>query len=142
MREALRRECGRGRRYDRRVALVLLRLELPLSDEFLSTAGRILRSSVRAVDLPCYLGDGSFAVVLPEATVVDAQRVHRRLDAALARELGALRPPAFGAAVVELRADEDPVSFFDRAQRTLTQTTQDDPPAADGARRELYLASA
>jgi GGDEF domain-containing protein len=141
MREALRRECARAQRYDRRVALILLRLELPLTDELLSTAGRILRSSVRAVDLPCYLGDGSFAVVLPEATAVDARCAHRRLDA-VARELDAFRPPAFRAVVVELQADEDPVSFFDRAQRTLAQATQDDPQAADGVRRELYLASA
>jgi diguanylate cyclase (GGDEF)-like protein len=142
MREALRRECARVRRYDRHVAFILLRLELPLTDQFLSTAGRILRSSVRAVDLPCYLGEGSFAVILPEATLVDAQRLHRRLDAVVAGELDAPRPRRSRAAVVELRVDEDPVSFFERAQRTLAQLTPDNTQAADEVSRELDLASA
>jgi diguanylate cyclase (GGDEF)-like protein len=142
MREALRRECARARRYDRRVGFILLRLELSLTDELLSTTGRILRSSVRAVDLPCYLGEGLFAAVLPEAALVDAQRVHRRLDAVIAGELAALRLPPSRAAVVELRADEDPVSFFDRAERLLAQATQDGTQAEDEGSRELYLASA
>jgi diguanylate cyclase (GGDEF)-like protein len=142
MREALRRECARARRYDRRVAFILLRLELPLADEVLSASGRILRSAVRAVDLPCYLGKGSFAVILPEATIVDAQRLHRRLDAVVARRLDGLRFPPSRAAVVELRVDEDPVSFFERAQRTLAQATRDDAQAEDELSRELDLASA
>jgi GGDEF domain-containing protein len=140
MRQALRRECARARRYDRRVAFMLLRLDLPLTNEFLSTAGRILRSAVRAVDLPCYLGKGSFAVILPEATLVDAQRLHRRLDAVAAGRLGGFRLPPSRAAVVELRVDEDPVSFFARAQRTLAHATRD--ATQDEASREFDLASA
>jgi GGDEF domain-containing protein len=140
MREALRRECARARRYDRRVAFILVRLELPLTDEFLSTAARILKSAVRAVDLPCYLGKGSFAVILPEATLIDAQRLHRRLDTVVAERLDGLRLPPSRAAVVELRDDEDSVSFFDRAQRALAPAGRGTKPEAEVS-RELKLAS-
>jgi GGDEF domain-containing protein len=142
MREALRRECARARRYDRRMALILIRLQLPVAEELLSTAGGILRSAIRAVDLPCYLGRGSFAVILPEATLLDAQRLHRRLDAAIAGRFDGLRPSPSRAAVVELRADEDAVSFFARAQRTLAQESHDDAQTDDEVSRELDLASA
>jgi GGDEF domain-containing protein len=138
--EALRRECARARRYDRPVAFILLQLGLPLTDELLSTAGRILRSAVRTVDLACHLGKGSFAVILPEATLVDAERLHRRLDAVAAGRLEGHRRPPLRAAVVELQVDEDPVSFFDRAQRTLAQETQDDTQGE--VSRELDFASA
>jgi diguanylate cyclase (GGDEF)-like protein len=142
MREALRRECARACRYDRRVAVIFFRLALPETDEFLSTAARILRSAVRAVDLPCYLGNGSFAVILPEATVVDAQRLQRRLDAVVARRLDGRRLPPSRAAVVELRVDEDPVSFFERAQRTFAQAAEGDTQAQDQVSRDLDFASA
>jgi GGDEF domain-containing protein len=140
MREELRRECARARRYGRRMALILLRLELPLTDELLATAGHVLRSAVRAVDRPCYLGRASFAVIMPEATLLDAQRLHRRLDAVVGGRLDSLRLFPSRAAVVELRDDEDPVSFFDRAQRTLAQPTYEDRQTHD-ASRELDLAS-
>jgi GGDEF domain-containing protein len=142
MREGLRRECARARRYDRRVALILLRLDMPLTDEFLSIAGRIVRTAVRAVDLPSYLGEGLFTVILPEATLVDAERLHRRLDAVVAGRLEGFRFPLPQAVVVELRVDEDPVSFFERAQRTLAQATQNDTQGEDEVSRELDLASA
>ena len=142
MRAALKRECARARRYDRRVALILLGVDLPLTEELLSTAGSILKSAVRAVDLPCYLGKGSFAVILPEATLADAQRLHRRLGAVVARRLDGSRLSPSPAAVVELRDDEDPVSFLNRARRTLARTARDDAQDEDEVGAELNLASA
>jgi GGDEF domain-containing protein len=141
MRGALKRECVRARRYGQRVALILLRVELPLTDEVVSSAGRILRSAVRAVDLPCYLGGGSFAVILPETALLDAQRLHHRLDAVVSGRLGNLQRFPSRAAVVELRADEDPISFLERAQQTLARATYD-AQTSDEVSRELDLASA
>lgn len=142
MRAALGRECARARRYDRRVALILLRLDLPLTNELLSRAGELLGSAVRSVDLPCYLGERSFAVILPEAALADAQRLHGRLEAALVSRLDGFRIGSSPVAVLELRVEEDPVSFFDRAQRELARAAQDEARTSDGATRELDLASA
>jgi GGDEF domain-containing protein len=142
MRDALSRECARARRYDRCVALILLRLDVPPANELLASAGHILGSAVRDVDLPCYLGEGCFAVILPEARLSDAQRLGRRLGAALDARLDGLRLGASRVAIVELRADEDPVSLVDRARRDLAQRAQDGTPPQDEASRKLDLANA
>ena len=117
MREALRRECARAERYHRQLAFVLLRLDAPLTDDLLATVARILGSAVRGTDLPCYLGEGSFGMILPEAAQIDAQHVHRRLGAVLGRELAR-------AVAVELRVDEDAVSFLERAEKELARAAQ------------------
>jgi len=117
MREALRRECARAERYHRQLAFVLLRLDAPLTDDLLATAARILGSAVRGTDLPCYLGEGSFGMILPEAAQIDAQHVHRRLGGVLGRELAR-------AVAVELRVDEDAVSFLERAEKELARAAQ------------------
>jgi GGDEF domain-containing protein len=125
MRQALGRECARARRYERPVAFILAQLELPLTKEALASAGHILGAAIRTVDLPCYLGEGSFAVILPEAALVDAQRLHRRLEAALASGLDGLPHGSSHIAILELRDDEDAVSFLDRAERELMRAAQD-----------------
>ena len=48
----------------------------PLTNEVLATARRI--SALRFGLQICYLGEGSFGVILPEAAQIDAQQVHRR----------------------------------------------------------------
>ena len=124
MREALRRECARAERYHRQLAFVLLRLDAPLTDDLLATAARILGSAVRGTDLPCYLGEGSFGMILPEAAQIDAQHVHRRLGAVLGRELVGVRLGSPRAVAVELRVDEDAVSFLERAEKELARAAQ------------------
>jgi GGDEF domain-containing protein len=121
MREALRRECARAERYHRHLAFVLLRLDAPLTDDLLATVARIIGSAVRVTDLPCYLGEGSFGMILPEAAQIDAQHVHRRLGAVLGRELIGVRLGSPRAVAVELRVDEDAVSFLERAERELAR---------------------
>jgi GGDEF domain-containing protein len=63
-------------------------------------------------DLVHHLGDGRFAVVLPESSLVDAERVARRLQLAL----GEGRMPL---AFVELRFEDDAVSLLERAESAL-----------------------
>jgi hypothetical protein len=81
-------------------------------------------------------------VILPEAALADAQRLHGRLEAALVSRLDGFRIGSSPVAVLELRVEEDPVSFFDRAQRELARAAQDVARTSDGATRELDLASA
>ena len=142
MREALSRECARAGRYDRHVAFVLLRFDAPLSHELLATAGRILTSAVRITDLPCYLGDGSFGVILPEAAQIDAQQVHRRLGAVLDRQLVGVRLGSPKAVAVELRVDEDPVSLLARARRELARAAQNETRVSDEGSHELRFTNA
>jgi GGDEF domain-containing protein len=142
MREALSRECARAGRYDRHLGFVLLRLDAPLTNEVLATAGRILSSAVRVTDLPCYLGEGSFGVILPEAAQIDAQQVHRRLGAVLGRELVGIQLGSPKAVAVEFRADEDAVSFFARARRELARAAQDEPRVSDEGSHKLRFTNA
>ena len=94
-------------------------VDAPLTDDLLATVARIIGSAVRVTDLPCYLGEGSFGMILPEAAQIDAQHVHRRLGAVLGRELAR-------AVAVELRVDEDAVSFLERAEKELARAAQNE----------------
>jgi GGDEF domain-containing protein len=76
-----------------------------------AAAGR-LPADTRAPDLVHHLGDGRFAVVLPESSLVDAERVARRLRLAL----GEGRMPI---AFVELRFEDDAASLLERAEAAL-----------------------
>jgi GGDEF domain-containing protein len=71
-----------------------------------------LPTDVRGPDLVHHLGEGRFAVVLPESSLGDAERLARRLLLAL----GAGRTPL---AHVELRGDDDAVSLLERAEAAL-----------------------
>jgi GGDEF domain-containing protein len=67
---------------------------------------------VRTPDRVHHLGDGRFAVVLPESSLVDAERLARRLRLSL----GEGRTPA---AFVELRFEDDAVSLLERGESAL-----------------------
>jgi GGDEF domain-containing protein len=117
--EALVRECARARRYERRLSLVLLRIAARLDAELLATAGTRLASAVREADLICHLDDGRFAVLVPEAGLADAERLYRRLQFAVGSKLDGETRIALPAGIVELRPEDDPVSFLRRAGDAL-----------------------
>ncbi len=119
LRESLARECARARRYERRLALVLARLDTGLSAELLATAGERLRTAVRGADIACHLDDGRFAVVLPEAALADAERLYRRLQFAVGAKLGTNGRVRLPAGIVELRPEDDAVSLLERAEAAL-----------------------
>jgi GGDEF domain-containing protein len=76
---------------------------------------------VRSTDLVYYLAEGRFAVLLPESSRRDADRLSRRLRFALgAKEAGVIdgRVPT---AAVELRFEDDAVSVLTRAEAALAQ---------------------
>lgn len=125
LREALARECARARRYERRLSLVLLRIDAPLSQELLTTAGERLLSALRGADLVCHLDDGRFAVLLPEAALADAERAYRRLQFAVGSKLGGNGRMRLPAGIVELRPEDDPVSFLQRAETALAREEEE-----------------
>lgn len=110
LRETLAVECARARRYTHPLSLLLLRAEG--GPESVGRAADRLPADVRAPDLVHHLGDGRFAVVLPESSLVDAERLVRRLRLAL----GEGRTPV---AFVELRFEDDAVSLLERAETGL-----------------------
>jgi GGDEF domain-containing protein len=103
-------ECARARRYTHPLSLLLLRAGA--GPEEVEAAAARLPGDVRMPDLVHHLGDGRFAVVLPESSLVDAERVARRLLLAL----GEGRMPV---SFVELRFEDDAVSLLERAESAL-----------------------
>ncbi len=126
--ERLWREIARARRYDRRLGLLVFDLEQGGGAD-LPAAGERIRAAVRVTDIAGHLGEGRFAVILPEAAEADAERLHRRVQFALG---GRVDADAGGgrihAGLVELRLEEDAAGFKDRAAATLERAkrTADD----------------
>ena len=122
-RERLRRECARARRYGRALGLLLFEAEGTVDD--LLAAGERIRTSVRGTDVPCHLGEGRFAVIMPEAAEADVERLHRRLQFALGGRVDngdeGLR---LSAGLVELRHDDDASTFLRRAEDALERAKQ------------------
>jgi GGDEF domain-containing protein len=109
LQEALAIECARSRRYSHPLSLLVLRAS---GEERMRAAAGRLPSDVRMADLVHHLGGGHFAVLLPESSLVDAERLSRRLRLALGE---GHTPTAF----VELRAEDDAVSLLERAESAL-----------------------
>ncbi len=110
LREALDVECARARRYSHPLSLLLLRATG--EPESVRAAAERLPTDVRTPDRVHHLGEGRFAVVIPESSLVDAERLARRLRLSL----GEGRTPV---AFVELRFEDDAVSLLERAEAAL-----------------------
>jgi GGDEF domain-containing protein len=124
--EALVRECARARRYERRLALIMLRLDAPITTGLITAAGERMSSAVRGADLVCHLENGRFAVLLPEAALADAEHAYRRLQFALGSNLAGKGRIGLPAGIVELRPEDDPVSFLERVEAALAREEGDD----------------
>jgi diguanylate cyclase (GGDEF)-like protein len=76
--------CTAGR-YERRLALIVVdiddfkaindRIGHLAGDSVLAVVAERLRSAVRRADVPCRVGGDEFAVILPEATLRDAEQL-------------------------------------------------------------------
>jgi diguanylate cyclase (GGDEF)-like protein len=119
--ERLRREVARARRYDRRLGLLFLDLEQEGGTDLVAAGDRI-RAAIRATDVASHLGEGRFAVLLPEAAEADTERLHRRIQFALG---GRVDSGADGvrvhAGLVELRLEDDAAGFRKRAEAALAR---------------------
>jgi diguanylate cyclase (GGDEF)-like protein len=128
--ETLAREVARAHRYDRKLALIVFDLDdfkeindkigHLAGDSVLAEAAGRMRSVVRSADIACRVGGDEFAVVLPESSLDDADQLYRRIQNAVsARPIGALGKVFLSAGVAELRAEDDAVIFFERADHAL-----------------------
>jgi diguanylate cyclase (GGDEF)-like protein len=129
-RETLVREAARAERYERRLSLIVVdiddfkaindRIGHLAGDSVLATVGERLRSVVRNADIPCRIGGDEFAVILPEASLGDAEQLFRRIQYAVgSRPIGPADRVHTSAGIAELRPVDDAVSFFQRADEAL-----------------------
>jgi diguanylate cyclase (GGDEF)-like protein len=128
--ETLARETARAQRYDRRLALIVFDLDdfkdvndkigHLAGDSVLAEAAERVRDAVRSADIACRVGGDEFAVILPEASLADADQLYRRIQNNVsARPIGQVGKLFLSAGVAELRPEDDATSFFKRADDAL-----------------------
>jgi diguanylate cyclase (GGDEF)-like protein len=128
--ETLSRECARAHRYERKLSLNIYDLEdfTEINDRIghlagdgvLAEAAERVRGVVRTADVACRVGGDEFGVILPESSIEDADQLYRRIQNAVSsRPIGHAGKLYLSAGVAELRAEDDPVSFFQRADDAL-----------------------
>jgi two-component system cell cycle response regulator len=86
----------------------------------LAEAAARVREVVRSADVPCRVGGDEFAVVLPEAGLEQADQLFVRIQNAISgRPIGQAGRLKVSAGVAELLAEDDSISFFERADAAL-----------------------
>jgi diguanylate cyclase (GGDEF)-like protein len=129
-RAALEQAVGDARRSGRPLALVLLNVDgfrgvnlrfgHEAGDAILARIARRLRAAVREDDLVGRTGGDEFGLLLHGSGAPEAERLYRRLEAAVASagepEIPAL---AFSAGIAELHAGESAETLFQRADEAL-----------------------
>jgi len=88
--EALETECERAVRYGRPVSMIMMDLDdlklvndtqgHPGGDVVLQKVAEAIRGRIRRLDLPTRYGGDEFLVLLPETSLVDAERVAQRIS--------------------------------------------------------------
>src|SRR6266542_3930127 len=128
--ETLAREVARAHRYERKLALIVFdlddfkeindRIGHLAGDAVLAEAAERVRGVVRTADVACRVGGDEFGVILPESSIEDADQLYRRIQNTVSsRPIGQAGKLYLSAGVAELRAEDDPVSFFQRADDAL-----------------------
>jgi diguanylate cyclase (GGDEF)-like protein len=128
--ETLAREAARAHRYSRQLSLVVFdlddfkdvndRIGHLAGDAVLAEAAERVREVVRSADIPCRVGGDEFAVILPESGREQAEQLFQRIQTALSgRPIGQAGRLKLSAGVAELNAEDDAISFFERADDAL-----------------------
>jgi diguanylate cyclase (GGDEF)-like protein len=128
--ETLAREVARAQRYGRQLALVIFdvddfkaindRIGHLAGDAVLAETAERVRDVVRSADVACRVGGDEFAVILPESTTADADQLYHRLhNAVSSRPVGQAGRLFVSAGIAELLAEDDPTTFFERADEAL-----------------------
>jgi diguanylate cyclase (GGDEF)-like protein len=128
--ETLAREVARAHRYGRQLALVVFdlddfkaindRIGHLAGDSVLAETAERVKDVVRSADVACRVGGDEFAVLLPESVASDADQLyHRLLGAVGSRPVGQAGRLSVSAGIAALRDDDDPTSFFERADEAL-----------------------
>jgi two-component system, cell cycle response regulator len=122
--ERLRREIARARRYERSLGLLVFDLEQGRGADLVA-AGDRMRTAVRATDIASHLGEGRFAIILPEAAEADVERLHRRVQFALGGRVDSGTDGVrIHAGLVELRDEDDGTTLRERAEAALERAKQ------------------
>jgi len=128
--ETLAREVARAHRYGRQLALVVFDLDdfKAINDRIGHLAGDAVlaeiadrvRDVVRTADIACRVGGDEFGVILPESSMGDADQLYHRLRGAVSsRPVGPAGRLTLSAGIAEMIADDDPTTFFERADEAL-----------------------
>jgi len=128
--QTLEREVARAKRYERRLALVLLdlddfkaineRIGHLAGDAVIAEAAQRLRDAVRTADIACRVGGDEFAVILPEAGIGQAEQLYRRIETAVSgKPIGHVPQLGISAGVAELQGIDDATTLFERADEAL-----------------------
>jgi diguanylate cyclase (GGDEF)-like protein len=128
--ETLAREVARARRYGRQLALIVFdlddfkaindRIGHLAGDAVLAETAERVRDVVRGADIACRVGGDEFAVILPESSTADADQLyHRLLGVISSGPVGHAGRLSVSAGIAELREDEAPTTFFERADEAL-----------------------
>jgi len=128
--ETLGREVSRAHRYDRRLALIVFdlddfkaindRIGHLAGDAVIAESAERVRDVVRSADIACRVGGDEFAVLLPEASGSEAERLYRRLHRAVSSSpVAGAGDVSVSAGIAELQADDEPNTFFERADEAL-----------------------
>ena len=128
--ETLAREVARAHRYGRRLALIVIdldefkaindRIGHLAGDAVLAETAERVKDVVRSADVSCRVGGDEFSVILPESTTGDADQLyHRLLGAVSSRPVGQAGRLSISAGMAELREDDNPTAFFERADEAL-----------------------
>jgi diguanylate cyclase (GGDEF)-like protein len=128
--ETLAREVARAHRYGRRLALIVFdldefkaindRIGHLAGDAVLAETAERVKDVVRSADVACRVGGDEFAVILPESATGDADQLyHRLLGAVSSRPVGQAGRLSISAGMAELREEDNPTAFFERADEAL-----------------------
>jgi diguanylate cyclase (GGDEF)-like protein len=128
--ETLAREVARAHRYGRSLALIVFdlddfkaindRIGHLAGDAVLAETAERVKDVVRSADVACRVGGDEFSVILPESTTGDADQLyHRLLGAVSSRPVGQAGRLSISAGMAELREDDNPTAFFERADEAL-----------------------
>ena len=128
--ETLAREVSRAHRYGRKLALVVFdlddfkaindRIGHLAGDAVLAETAERVKDVVRSADVACRVGGDEFSVILPESTTGDADQLyHRLLGAVSSRPVGQAGRLSISAGMAELREEDNPTAFFERADEAL-----------------------
>src|SRR5436190_8381446 len=128
--ETLARECARAHRYGRKLALIVFDVDNFKTvneqvghlggDAVLAEAAERVRDVIRTADIPCRVGGDEFVVIMPESGIEQAEQLFERLQGGIdVRPIGQVGRLRISAGVAALRADDDSITFFERADQAL-----------------------
>jgi len=128
--EMLARECARAHRYNRRLGLIVFdiddfkvvndRIGHLAGDAVLAEAAARVREVVRTADIPCRVGGDEFAVIMPESGIEQAEQLFSRIQSTIGgHPIGQAGRLHVSAGVTALKAEDDSISLFERADDAL-----------------------